>query len=174
MRFIPIPLSGAYVIEPEPREDDRGSFFRAFCQDEFKAQGLPFQTVQCNMSENRKKGTLRGMHFQKDPFAEIKIVRCVAGAIYDVIIDLRPESPTYLRWHGVELSAQNKLAFYVPEHFAHGYLTLSDNSTVFYQVSEFYHPEADSGIPFDEARVNIVWPITPTIISDKDRKWKPV
>ena len=171
MKFISTPLSGAYLIEPEPREDGRGAFFRSFCQEEFLAHGLDFMTVQCNVSENHINGTLRGMHFQKDPFSEIKLMRCVSGAVFDVAVDLRPDSETYLKWHGVELTAKNRLAFYVPANFAHGYLTLEDNSAVFYQVSEFYHPEAESGIRWNDPKIGIEWPFAPVVVSDKDRDW---
>jgi dTDP-4-dehydrorhamnose 3,5-epimerase len=171
MRFVPTPLSGAYIIEPEPREDERGAFFRSFCEEEFRAQGLDFPVAQCNISENRFKGTLRGMHFQKAPFSEIKLVRCFSGAIFDVAVDARADSATRRQWFGVELTAKNRRALYVPGGFAHGYLTLEDDSSVFYQVSEFYHPEAESGIRWDDPAVGIRWPLAPALISDKDRRW---
>jgi dTDP-4-dehydrorhamnose 3,5-epimerase len=172
MRFIPTVLSGSYLIEPEPREDTRGAFLRSFCREEFQAHGLDFLTAQCNISENYVKGTLRGMHFQKTPFSEIKLVRCISGAVFDVIVDLRRDSATYLKWHGVELSAKNRLSLYVPKDFAHGYLALEDNSVVFYQVSEFYHPEVEGGIRWDDPAVEIVWPFKPLVISEKDCGWK--
>jgi dTDP-4-dehydrorhamnose 3,5-epimerase len=171
MQFISAPLSGAYVVKPEPRGDERGMFARVFCREEFRALELDFSIAQCNISENHFRGTLRGMHFQKAPFPEIKLVRCTSGAVFDVIVDLRSDSATYLRWFGIELTAKNRFALYVPAHFAHGYLTLEDASSVFYQVSEFYHPEAESGIRWNDPAVNIEWPFVPAVISKKDEHW---
>jgi len=165
-------LQGAFIIELEKMVDDRGFFSRAWCQKEFEANGLNPNVVQCNLSFNTSKGTLRGMHYQIAPHEEAKIVRCIRGKVYDVIIDLRPKSPTYLQWIGVELSAENRKMLYVPENFAHGYLTLADNTELFYQVSHFYFPESESGIRWNDRTVNIKWPRTNgLIITDKDKNW---
>ena len=165
-------LKGAFIIELEKIVDGRGFFSRAWCQKEFQAHGLNPNVVQCNLSFNTSKGTLRGMHYQIAPHEEAKIVRCIRGKVYDVIIDLRPKSPTYLQWIGVELSAENRKMLYVPENFAHGYLTLADNTELFYQVSHFYSPESESGIRWNDRTVNIKWPQTNgLIITDKDKNW---
>jgi dTDP-4-dehydrorhamnose 3,5-epimerase len=169
MKFIETRLQGAYIIEPEPRTDNRGFFARAFCQNEYTAHGLNPNIAQCNISFNPYMGTLRGMHYQIAPHAEVKIVRCTAGAIYDVIIDLRPESTTYKQWIGVSLTAQNRNMLYVPEGFAHGFQTLEDNTEVFYMVTAFYHPQSERGIRWDDTAFNISWPDVPhRILSDKD------
>lgn len=168
VKFLETKLSGAYTIELEPREDPRGYFARSFCENEFADHGLVNRYVQCNMSGNPKKGTLRGMHFQLPPHAEVKLVRCIRGAIWDCIIDLRPDSPTYKQWQGFELSADNKQMLYVPTGFAHSYLTLTDDTEVFYMVSEFYTPGAERGIRFNDPTFNIQWPIPIEIISEKD------
>jgi len=168
MKFAETPLTGAFQIDFQPVTDNRGFFARAFCQKEFEEQGLNPRVVQCNQSFNHLAGTLRGMHYQVEPAREVKIVRCINGAIFDAIIDLRPGSPTYRRWFGLELSAQNRRALYVPEGFAHGYLTLTDNSEVHYMVSEFYSPGCERGIRWNDPTFGIKWPIMPTIISDKD------
>jgi dTDP-4-dehydrorhamnose 3,5-epimerase len=170
MIFTKTKLKGAFVIEPEKLEDERGFFARAFCQEEFKARGLNTNWVQCNISFNRKKGTLRGMHYQAAPYEEIKLVRCTMGAIYDVIIDLRPESPTFKQWLATELTAENRRMLYVPEKSAHGFLTLLDNTEVFYQISEFYHPESEMGVRWNDPEFAIKWPVELVqIISPKDR-----
>jgi dTDP-4-dehydrorhamnose 3,5-epimerase len=165
-------LKGAFIIELEKIADSRGFFSRAWCQKEFEANGLNPNVVQCNLSFNTSKGTLRGMHYQIPPHEEAKIVRCIRGKVYDVIIDLRPKSPTYLQWIGVELSSENRKMLYVPENFAHGYLTLADNTELFYQVSHFYFPESESGIRWNDPTVSIKWPQTNgLIITDKDKNW---
>jgi dTDP-4-dehydrorhamnose 3,5-epimerase len=165
-------LKGAFIIELEKIVDDRGFFSRAWCQKEFEAHGLNPNVVQCNLSFNTSKGTLRGMHYQIAPHEEAKIVRCIRGKVYDVIIDLRLKSPTYLQWIGVEISSENRKMLYVPENFAHGYLTLADNTELFYQVSHFYSPESESGIRWNDRTVNIKWPQTNgLIITDKDKNW---
>ncbi len=169
MIFTPTSLPGAYIIEPELHEDERGAFARTFCQNEFKEHGLKDHFVQCNISYNKKKGTLRGMHYQAAPHQEAKLVRCTAGAIYDVIVDLRPESSTYRQWTAVELTAANRRALYVPEGFAHGFQTLCDDSEVFYQMSEFYHPESARGLRWDDPAVLIAWPVGPRTISARDQ-----
>ena len=164
-------LKGAYIIEPERREDSRGFFARVWCRKEFLAEDLNGQLVQSNISYNKEKGTLRGMHYQVEPFAEVKLVRCTMGAIYDVIIDLRPQSPTYLQWVAVELTAENRKMLYVPENFAHGYQTLVDNTEVFYQVSQFYVPDSEGGVRYNDPAFGIKWPMEVQVISDKDRSW---
>jgi dTDP-4-dehydrorhamnose 3,5-epimerase len=171
MIFHPTPLKDAYTIAWEPRADDRGLFARAFCAEEFACNGLVSSYVQANLSENRVAGTVRGMHFQKPPHAEVKLVRCVRGAIYDVIVDIRPGSPTYLQSFGTTLSADNGLMMYVPTGFAHGYQSLADNSTAFYLVSVPYSPGSESGIRHNDPCVRVSWPLTITSISPKDSAW---
>jgi dTDP-4-dehydrorhamnose 3,5-epimerase len=169
MRFQETPLSGAYLIELEPVGDPRGFFARAWCAREFSEQGLDSGTVQCNLSFNHQRGTLRGMHYQIPPHAETKLVRCIRGSIYDVIIDLRPESPTYTHWFGAELSADNRSMLYIPKGFAHGYQTMEDNTEVFYQVSEFYRPGSEGGVRWNDPRFGIEWPLEVSVISAKDQ-----
>lgn len=171
MIFQEIRLPGAYIIDVEKREDQRGFFARSWCQREFEEQGLVARIVQANIAYNRQRGTLRGMHYQYAPHAETKLIRCTRGAIYDVIIDLRPDSPTYCQWFGVELTAANYRMLYVPEGFAHGYLTLVDDVEVIYQVSQFYTPGAEGGIRYDDPAFGIQWPVEVSLISDKDRTW---
>jgi dTDP-4-dehydrorhamnose 3,5-epimerase len=169
--FTETELSGAFVIDLGRKEDDRGFFARAFCQHEFADHGLKPFIAQANIAFNRRKGTLRGMHFQFPPAAETKLVRCTRGAILDIIVDLRPESPTYLEHVSVELSADNHRALYVPERFAHGYQVLEDVTETSYQVGEFYTPGAEGGLPYDDPRLGLSWPLPVTEISDKDRSW---
>ena len=171
MLFKETKLKGAFVVELEPFEDERGFFTRSFCRKEFEKQGLNSNIVQCNISYNKKKGTLRGMHYQVAPYEEAKLVSCTNGSIYDVIIDLRPNSPTYCKWIAVELSANNHKMFYIPEGFAHGFQTLKDNTTVFYQMTEFYHPKSAKGIRWNDSAFQIKWPISDLIISEKDRDY---
>lgn len=172
MIFTPTELDGAYVVDLEPREDERGFFARAWAQDEFGAHGLSTDVVQANIAFNRRKGTLRGMHFQREPHAEAKLVRCTRGALYDVIVDLRPGSPTQARWIGVELTADNRRMLYVPEGFAHGYQTLVDDTEAHYQVSAAYAPDAEGGVRWDDPAFGIEWPDPdPSVMSDKDRSW---
>lgn len=171
MIFTETKLKGAFIIEIEPREDERGFFARSWCEDEFKQHGLNPCLVQCNISFNKKRGTLRGMHYQAAPYAEAKVVRCTMGAVYDVIIDLRPDSPTFKQWISVELTAENRRALYVPEDFAHGFQTLMDNIEVFYQMSEFYHSECARGVRWDDPAFGIDWPIDEVIISGRDLKY---
>jgi dTDP-4-dehydrorhamnose 3,5-epimerase len=171
MIFQETPLPGAFLIEPERFEDERGFFARTWCRREFAERGLAAELAQCNTSFNGKKGTLRGMHFQVAPHAEIKLVRCTRGAIYDVIIDLRPDSPGYRRWIGVELTAENLRQLYIPEGYAHGFQTLSDSSEVFYQMSEFYHPESARGVRWDDPVFGITWPLPVSVISPRDRAY---
>lgn len=166
--FIETRLKDAYRIEIEPHTDERGFFARSWCADEFAEHGLSTGFVQCNISFNKKRGTLRGLHYQVDPYPESKLVRCTAGAIYDVILDLRPESPTFLQWLGVELSASNYYALFIPPGFAHGFQTLADNSEVFYQMSEFFHPESARGLRWNDPAFEIAWPVPDPILSAKD------
>lgn len=173
MIFTETKLKGAFILDLENREDDRGFFARTFCMKEFEQHGLKPTVAQCNLSYNHKAGTMRGMHYQTPPAAETKLVRCTRGAIYDVIIDLRPESPTYMQHVGVELTADNRRALYVPELFAHGYLALTDGAEVAYQVGEFYTPGYEHGIRYDDPAFNIEWPVPIAVISAKDAAWAP-
>jgi dTDP-4-dehydrorhamnose 3,5-epimerase len=174
MIFTETPLKGAFLIDLERREDDRGFFARAFCQREFEAHGLEPVIAQANIGFNRRRGTIRGMHFQYPPAAETKLVRCVRGAIIDVIVDLRPESPTYLRHVAVELSADNRRGIFVPERFAHGYQTLEDDTETTYHVGEFYTPGSEGGLLYDDTGLGLEWPLPVSVISEKDRQWKPL
>ena len=172
MIFKETKLKGAFVIELEPIDDERGFFARTFCRKEFRHHGLNPNLVQCNISYNKKKGTLRGMHYQVAPHEEAKLVSCLRGAIYEVIIDLRPDSPTYCQSYAVELRAENYRMLYVPEGFAHGFQTLEDNTLVFYQMSEFYHPECSRGMRWNDPAFGIEWPAAgKRIISDKDKSY---
>lgn len=171
MKFTETPLSGAFVIDLEPFVDERGAFARAFCAREFAEHGITTEVAQVNLSENPTRGTLRGMHHQVPPAAEGKLVRCVRGSLHDVIVDMRPDSPTRLGWFGVELSAANGRALYIPPQFAHGFLTLTDDVLAFYQVTEFYTPGAERGIRYDDPAVGIEWPEEPRLLSDKDASW---
>lgn len=174
MIFTETELAGAFVIDLERREDARGYFARAFCQHELAAHGLEPVIAQANVAFNKVAGTLRGMHFQFPPKAETKIVRCTRGAIVDVIVDLRPESPTYLRNVAVELNEENGRALYVPERFAHGYQTLVDRTETSYQVGEFYAPETEGGLAYDDPRLGLEWPLPVAVISEKDADWTPL
>ncbi len=172
MIFTETKLKGAFIIALEPREDERGFFARSWCEDEFKQNGLNPRLAQCNISFNKKRGTLRGMHYQVAPFAEAKLVRCTMGAIHDVIIDLRPNSSTFKQWIDVELTAENRCMLYIPEGLANGFQTLLGNSEVFYQMSEFFHPECARGVRWDDPLFAIEWPVTPhRIISETDRSY---
>jgi dTDP-4-dehydrorhamnose 3,5-epimerase len=169
MIFNQTPLPGAYLIDLEKRGDDRGFFARAFCEKEFGAQGLATRFVQINDSLSAFKGTLRGMHYQLAPKAETKVVRCVRGSLFDVILDLRRESTTFGRSFGAELSAENRRMLYVPKGFAHGFITLADNTEAFYLVDEFYSPEHERGIRWNDPKFDIHWPVAPVVLSDKDK-----
>ena len=171
MIFTETPLKGAFVLDVDRKADDRGHFARTFCMREFEEHGLRTATAQRNLSFNHKAGTLRGMHYQIAPATETKLVRCTRGRIWDVIIDLRPDSPTYLRHFGVELTEDNQRALYVPEMFAHGYQALTDGAEVDYQVSEFYTPGQERGLRWDDPAFGIEWPMEVTVISDKDASW---
>ncbi len=172
MIFAETKLGGAFLVDLERREDERGFFARTWCADEFADHGLVNEVVQANVSWNAQQGTLRGMHFQRPPHAETKLVRCTRGAIYDVIVDLRPDSETYKHWLGVELTDENRRALFVPERFAHGYQTLVPDSEVVYQVSAAYAPDAEGGVRWDDPAFGIEWPDPGNaLLSDKDRSW---
>jgi dTDP-4-dehydrorhamnose 3,5-epimerase len=171
MKITPLALAGAKRIDLSPIADERGFFAVSGNQLDFAAHDLHTQWVQQNTAFNHHKGTLRGMHFQHPPFAEHKWVRCIAGAIYDVILDLRPDSPTYLQWEGLELSASNRTSLYIPQGLAHGYLTLTDNAEVLYQVSAQFSPQHADGVMWNDPAFGIVWPLIPTVISAKDQTW---
>ncbi|NRF39177.1 dTDP-4-dehydrorhamnose 3,5-epimerase [Pedobacter foliorum] len=168
MRFTETPLKGAYLIDLEKRADERGFFARAFCVNEFDAHGLDHAIVQINNSLSKDKGTLRGMHYQLAPKAETKIVRCIKGALYDVILDLRKESETFGLSFGHEITADNRTMMYVPKGFAHGFITLSEDTEAFYMSTGFYAPEFERGVRYNDPRFNIQWPITPVVVSEKD------
>ncbi len=168
MRFVETGLSGAWLIEPDLISDERGFFARTYCRNEFAEMGLNPNLVQCNISYNKVRGTLRGMHFQKTPHEETKLVRCTQGGIYDVIVDLRNESKTFTQWFGVELTAENRKALYVPEGFAHGFLTFQDNTEVLYQMSEFFYTECAAGVRWNDPEFAIDWPGEVAVISKRD------
>ncbi|MFD0791974.1 dTDP-4-dehydrorhamnose 3,5-epimerase [Mucilaginibacter litoreus] len=169
MIFTETKLKGAYIIDVKRLEDERGFFGRSYCMQEFEMHGLNINVMQANVSYNKKKGTLRGMHMQAAPFGETKLVRCTRGSIYDVIIDMRPDSDTFKQWIGVSLSADNYRMLYVPEGFAHGFITLQDNTDVTYQVTQMYVPVAERAYRWDDPAFNIKWPVDPIVISEKDR-----
>ncbi len=171
MTFTQTELAGAFVIESERHSDERGYFARAYCRREFSEAGLDPDIAQCGISFNAKRGTLRGMHFQVSPHQEVKLVRCLRGSIFDVLVDLRSGSPTYRRWTGVTLTEGKDSAIYIPKGLAHGFQTLEDNSLVYYQISEFHHPESARGVRWNDPRFNIDWPLEPTVISDRDRDY---
>lgn len=171
MKFHPTPLNGAFLIELEKRGDDRGFFARAFCEKEFAAAGLETRFVQANNALSTLKGTLRGLHYQLPPNGEVKVVRALRGALYDVIVDLRPQSSTYKQSFGAELNAENRLSMYVPRGFAHGMITLTDDVETFYLVSDFYAPESERGVRYNDPAFDVKWPIEPTEISAKDNAW---
>lgn len=171
MKFTPLALQGAFLVEPERREDSRGWFTRVYCAREFREHGLPEHMVQTNLSLTRRAGTLRGMHYQAPPHAEDKLVRCVRGRIWDAIVDIRPQSPTYCRWFGTELTEDNGSMLLVPKGFAHGFVALSDDTVVTYQVSAFYAPGSERGVRWDDPALGIAWPVPVLDLSDKDRGW---
>jgi len=169
MIFSEATIPGVYVIDPERLEDERGFFARTWCQREFKAHGLNTELAQCNISYNRRKGTLRGMHYQSAPHAETRLVRCTSGAVYDVIVDLRPQSTTFRCWFPIELTAENRRMLYIPEGLAHGFLTLRDDTEVFYQMSEFYTPEFARGVRWNDPAFGIEWPDKIQVMAERDR-----
>jgi dTDP-4-dehydrorhamnose 3,5-epimerase len=171
LKFVPTALAGAFVIEPEAIEDDRGFFARSFCENEFRAHGLNSSVVQCNISFNRHRGTLRGMHYQAEPHGEAKLVRCTRGIIYDVIVDLRPDFQTFGAWVACELSADNRKMLYVPEGCAHGFQTLEDECEVFYQMSTLYHAPSARGARWNDPAFAIEWPVANPILSDRDASY---
>jgi dTDP-4-dehydrorhamnose 3,5-epimerase len=171
MIFTETPLAGAFIVDLEEKADDRGFFARTFCAKEFEAHGLKPVVAQANLSYNHRRATLRGLHYQRPPAAETKLVRCTAGAIWDVIVDIRPDSPTYMQHFGLELTAANRRALYVPEMFAHGYITLTDGAEVIYSVGEFYTPGVEGGYRWDDPALGIAWPLAPQVISEKDAAW---
>ncbi len=171
MIFTETRVKGAYLVDIAKREDSRGFFARAWCKQEFEAHGLNPNVAQANIGFSPKRGTLRGMHYQAAPYQEAKLVRCTMGEIYDVLIDLRPDSPTYMQWLGVELTAQNRQMLHVPEGCAHGYQTLTDDTEVVYQTSQFYAPEYARGVRYDDPAFGISWPIEVRVISDADKSW---
>jgi len=171
MRFEPAGLDGAWLIHLDSMGDERGFFARTFCVDEFRAHGLETSFPQHSISCSRSKGTLRGMHFQRAPHREVKLVRCLNGAIWDVIIDLRPESPTFRQWRGLELSAENQYQLYIPKGFAHGFQTLSDDTYVNYLISEIYATDAAAGVRYDDPAFAVTWPLPIGVISEKDLRW---
>ena len=174
MIFTKTPLAGAFLIDLDRKEDPRGYFARAFCQKEFAEHGLKAVIAQSNVAFNKKKGTLRGMHFQFPPKAETKLVRATRGGIVDIIVDLRPESPTFLEHVAVELTEENARSLYVPERFAHGYQVLRDNTDTSYQVGEFYTPNAEGGLRYDDPRLGLKWPLPVSVISAKDQAFRPL
>jgi dTDP-4-dehydrorhamnose 3,5-epimerase len=174
MIFTETRLKGAFILDADRKEDSRGFFARTFCQREFAEHGLKPVIAQANLAFNRRRGTVRGMHFQYPPAAETKLVRCTRGAIVDIIVDLRPESPTYLKHVSVELTADNYRALYVPERFAHGYQTLADVTETSYQVGAFYTPGSEGGLMIDDPKLGLEWPLPIGEMSEKDRSWKPL
>jgi dTDP-4-dehydrorhamnose 3,5-epimerase len=171
MIFSETRLPGVIVVELERHCDERGFFARTWCRREFESRGLISQIAQCSVSLNRQKGTLRGLHYQENPHPEAKFVRCIRGALYDVALDLRPQSSTYLQWFGIELTEMEGRALYIPEGCAHGFLTLEDQTEVFYQISEFFHPELSRGVRWNDPAFSIAWPAEPTIMSERDRTY---
>ena len=171
MRFLKTDVVGAWLIEPAPHVDNRGRFFRAWCSREFAAQGIDFVPVQANMGFSVRKGTVRGMHFQVTPALEAKLIRCTRGSMFDVVLDLRPDSSSYGKWYGEELSEDDGRMLYIPAQCAHGYQTLTDNTEMFYMASEFYTPSAARGIRFDDPAFDIKWPLPATVVSEQDRNW---
>jgi dTDP-4-dehydrorhamnose 3,5-epimerase len=171
MQFSDTEIHGAKVIDPTPHEDFRGRFMRAWCEKEFSDSGINFHPVQTNMGFSIRKGTIRGMHFQKEPAPEAKLVRCTRGRIFDVVLDLRPGSPTFGKWYGTELSARNGRMLFVPEFCAHGCQSLEDETEIYYMTSQFFAPSAATGVRFDDPTFNIQWPLAEVIVSDQDRKW---
>jgi dTDP-4-dehydrorhamnose 3,5-epimerase len=171
MIFEATPLAGTYLVDLERHEDSRGFFARSYCADEFEAKGLVSEWPQSNVSFNRLKGTLRGLHYNAEPYGETKLVRCTVGAIYDVIVDLRPDSATTMSWIGVELSAKTGRALYVPAGLAHGFITLVDDTEVFYQMSNRYIPQAARGLRYDDPVLGVSWPIPAEVVSQRDRSY---
>lgn len=171
MRFEPCLVHGAWVIDPTPHQDDRGRFMRAWCLREFNEHGIEFTPVQANMGFSLRRGTIRGLHYQVAPALEAKLVRCTAGAVFDVVVDLRPESPTYRAWYGTELTPENGRMLYVPEGCAHGCQALTDDTEIYYMASAFYSAADARGVRFDDPAFQVRWPLPPTVVSEQDRSW---
>ncbi|MGQ0702396.1 MAG: dTDP-4-dehydrorhamnose 3,5-epimerase [Gemmatimonadales bacterium] len=171
LRFVESPLRGAWTIDPIPHRDERGWFLRAWCAEEFQAHGITFDPVQANMGFSAVAGTIRGLHYQEAPHLEAKLVRCTRGAVFDVVVDLRPDSQTFGRWFATDLTAENARALFVPPQCAHGYQTLADGSEVYYETSASYAPHAVRGIRFDDPAMGIRWPLPVTVVSRQDRNW---
>lgn len=169
MTFNPATLQGVYLVQPEPFSDERGWFARTYCKRAFGAIGHTAEWVQLNHSFTREKGSIRGMHFQLPPYAEIKMVRCIAGAVWDVVVDIRRDSPTFLKWYAAELNPRNKQMMYIPAGFAHGFQTLEPDTELLYHHSEYYQPGAESGLRFDDPALSVAWPLPVTVVSDRDR-----
>lgn len=167
-------LPGVYVVEPEPVEDERGFFARTFSAAEFVEHGLVAAVAECSIAYNEARRTLRGLHYQRPPHEEAKLIRCTRGAVYDVAVDLRPDSPTHLSWEAVELTAENRLALYIPPGCGHGYLTLEDRSELLYQISERYEPGSAAGVRWDDPRIGVEWPADPAVISERDAAFPPL
>jgi len=174
MKYHETKIAGVFELELQPNCDERGFFARSWCQKEFESHKLNPRMVQCNVSFNARKGTLRGIHYQAEPYPEAKVVRCTMGEIYDVVVDLRSQSPTFKNWVGVVLSAVNRRMIYVPEGCGHGFLTLVDNTEIFYQMSEFYHPDLARGVRWNDPELNIIWPATVDVVSERDRAYPKV
>jgi dTDP-4-dehydrorhamnose 3,5-epimerase len=171
MRFVSLEINGLFLIEPEANYDHRGFFARTYCRDTFLQKGLQADFDQCSISFNLKRGTVRGLHFQKEPFSEVKLIRCLSGAVFDVVVDLRIQSNTYLKWVGVELTANHRKQLYVPKGCAHGFQTLCDDTEVFYQISQKHVPESASGVRFDDPLFGIQWPIPEKNLSERDKNF---
>lgn len=172
MKFCPLPLKGAYLIELEEFIDNRGSFARQFCKKELKQFNIDFDICQCNISKNYKKGVLRGLHYQKDPYPEIKMVSCLKGSCFDVMVDLRKDSPTYLKYYSLQLTGNDNKVLYIPANFAHGFQTLQDNTTLYYQLGSFFMPEYYAGVRWDDPKIGINWPAeTNRIINERDKNY---
>lgn len=172
MKFTETELADAFVVESDRHVDARGYFARAYCRKEFAEGGLDPDIAQCGISFNAQRGTLRGLHFQTSPHEEVKLVRCLRGSVLDVLVDLRPDSSTYCRWTAVTLSDQSDIAIYIPKGFAHGFQTLEDDSLLYYQISEFHHPESARGVRWNDPLFKIDWPLEPTVMSDRDRNYR--
>lgn len=174
MRFVKTPLTGCYVIEQDRIQDHRGYFARVWCQRELEEHGLNAEVLQANVGFSRQRGTLRGLHYQRPPHAEVKIVRCTRGAMFDVVVDLRPASPTFKRWYGIELTEENGKMLYVPEGVAQGYLTLADDTEMTYQTTKFFDRESATGVRYNDPKLGIAWPADVQVISEQDTKWPDV
>ncbi len=171
MKFTETPIGGVLLVDLEPVHDERGFFARMYCEEEFRSRGLEPRIAQSSMAHNARKGTLRGMHFQRDPHAEVKLVRCTSGSVYDVVIDLRPGSPTFRHWFGTELTARNRRMLYIPHGIAHGYQSLEDETEISYQMSTPYLPEAAAGVRWDDPAFAVRWPLEVTAITERDRSY---